>query len=103
MMIAACVLARLCDGVSATRLSPSLVDTVPDVTVAVATDEPCWTVSTDEIFEPGDSGDTTICADASLLLDMESLGSSAVPTVLVPPLPLELTTNEPRDAPIWRE
>lgn len=96
--MAACVRARLCDGVSATRRRPSLVETVPEVTVV--TEPCCVTVSIEDIFEPGDSGDTSICADVELLLDIESLGSSAVPTVLVPPLPLELITNEPRDAPI---
>ena len=100
--MAACVLARLCDGANATRLSPSLVETVPDV-IVVAVD-PCCTVSSEDTFDPGESGDRIICADASLLLDMESLGSSAVPTVLVPPLPpLELTMRGPRDVPICLE
>ena len=44
-----------------------------------------------------------ICPDVSLLDDIESLRSSPVATVLVPPDPLELMMNDPRDVAIWRE
>ena len=66
-----------------------------DVTVP----EPGCVMSIDSL-EPDESGDMAICPDASLLDDMESLGSSPVPTVLVPPDPLEETINEPRDVAI---
>ena len=65
--------------------------------------EPSGFVSIEETFEPVDSGDIVICPEVSLLDDIESLGSSPVPTVLVPPEPFELTMNEPRDVAICRE
>ena len=101
-IIAACVLARLCDGARATLRSPSLVGTV-ELDVTVAGPEPIVVVSMEETFEPGESGDIAICPEVSLLDDIESLGSSPVPTVLVPPEPFELTMNEPRDVAICRE
>ena len=57
----------------------------------------------EDAFEPGESGDIAICPDASLFDDIESLGSSPVPTVLVAPEPFELMTNEPREVEICRE
>ncbi len=100
-MIAACVLARLWEGAKATLRSPSLVGTVePDITVPGP--EPI-VVSMEETLEPGESGACAICPEASLFDDIESLGSSCVPPVLVPPEPFELTMNGPREVPICRE
>ena len=99
-MIAACVRARLWDGAKAPRRNPSLVWIVePDMNVPeVPEAAELWAaISTEETFEPGDSGDITICPDASLFDDCESLGSSPVATVLVPPEALELIMNDPRD------
>ena len=58
-----------------------------------------WTWSTDN-FELGESGDMAICPEASLFDDSESLGSSPVATVLVPPELLELMMTDPRDVAI---
>ena len=69
--------------------------------VADAPEPRTW--SAEDIFELGESGDMAICPDVSLLDDIESLRSSPVATVLVPPDPLELMMNDPRDVAIWRE